>query len=103
MSTSEAPFDLEETQQARQQLWTLASTAAARGVLREYVAAVTDAVQQLRTRPLEWGDPDYRTRKQGGYVCHGLSGPLIVTYVVFEAERYVCILRVRALPSSPLM
>jgi len=96
MSPSEPPFDIEETSLAKQQLRVLAKNALAGGKLQILASAFTHAVQQLRTRPLEWGDPEYRTRKQGGWVCHGISRPLVISYVVFEAERYVCILSVKA-------
>ena len=81
----------------------LAARAAATGIREDYVQAWRSIIDQLRTRPLEWGDPDWGTRKPGGIVYHGLLRPLLhVQYVVFEAERYVCILNINPLSHSPL-
>jgi hypothetical protein len=85
-----------------QQIKALAAQAAAAGVSREYAQALRAVIDQLRTRPLDWGDPEWSTRKEGGTVCHGIMAPLIVRYVVFEPERYVCILKITPMPPSRL-
>jgi len=59
-------------------------------------------LERLETKPLDWGDPEYRTRKKDGQVCHGILYPLIVHYVVFKAERAVVILNIEPLPGSAL-
>ncbi|MCI0741809.1 MAG: hypothetical protein L0Y72_22475 [Gemmataceae bacterium] len=63
----------------------------------QIAASVNEIVRRLETDPLEWGDPEYRTKKAGGVVCHGIHAPLLVQYVVFDVEKVVCILDVKAL------
>lgn len=50
----------------------------------------------LRRDPLQWGDPEYGTKKEGGSVCHGVMHPFLVRYVVYELEKAVCILSVES-------
>ena len=81
----------------------LAARAAAVGIHEDYVRAVHSIIEHLQTRPFEWGDPERKTRKEGGMVYHGLLRPLLyVQYVVFEPDRVVCILKFTPLPKSPL-
>lgn len=58
------------------------------------IAALRRVVAHLQTDPTDWGDPEYRTVKAGGMVCHGVSFPFLVRYVVYEMERAVCVLNV---------
>lgn len=81
----------------------LAARATAAGIGREYLQAWYAILKELRTRPLEWGDPEWNTRKKGGTVCRGTMWPLVVQFVVYEPERYVCILKIRPMPRSPLV
>jgi hypothetical protein len=69
---------------------------------RKALDALKAVFVQLRTRPLDWGDPEYRTRKKGGRVYHGIEAPLVVRYAVFEPDKLVWLLSVRLLPKSPL-
>ncbi|HKI34474.1 MAG TPA: hypothetical protein VKA46_21645 [Gemmataceae bacterium] len=85
-----------------QQIEALTAQAAAAGVSREYTQSLRTVIDRLRTRPLDWGDPEWSTRKEGGTVCHGIMAPLIVRYVVFEPERYVCILKITPMAPSRL-
>jgi hypothetical protein len=85
-----------------EQLRTLAAKAGAMGIRREYLRALHFVLERLRSRPMEWGDPGHRTRKQGGWVCHGICRPLVVHYVVFEPERVFCILKTKPLSGSHL-
>ena len=57
---------------------------------------------KLETEPLEWGDPEYATRKGGGLVLHGILFPFIVQYVAFQEQPVVCILKIRVFPRHPL-
>jgi hypothetical protein len=84
------------------QIRDLASRAAAKGQQREFLEILKSIVKELTNKPLAWGDPEYRTRKKGGFVCHGTRPPLFVQFAVFEEERKVMILKIRALPGSYL-
>src|SRR2546422_510958 len=95
-------YKVEHIGPVKEQIRTLAARATAAGTGREYLEAIRRIFAELGTRPIEWGDPEWPTRKEGGLVYHGIAKPLIVKYVVYEAERYVCILNIKALPHSPL-
>ena len=86
----------------KEALLRLGDRAAAAGLHREYVRAVRAIIDRLRTRPLEWGDPLWRTHKPGGMVYQGNVDPLLVRYVVYEHQRYVCILKIMPVPRSRL-
>jgi hypothetical protein len=66
------------------------------------VDALEAIISQLETRPHEWGDPERRTRKEGGLVYHGIRSPLVVQYVVFEPDEVVWVIKVTPLPDTPL-
>jgi hypothetical protein len=67
-----------------------------------YLDSLRSMVEQLENRPLEWGDPEYRTKLPGGIVCHGITWPLIVRFAVYEARNSVIIFNIAPLPNTPL-
>src|SRR5271166_1326623 len=97
-----SPYRVDPTGHAKQQMTAFAYKAAAGTQRQQVVAALRAIFQHLETRPLEWGDPLYHTRLEGGLVCRGLEEPLIAHYAVFESRKLVWLLDVRAVPSSPL-
>jgi hypothetical protein len=103
MASSEGPhYRVDPTGPANQQMRDLIAKAAA-GTERQHVADALEVVfSQLETRPADWGDPLWRTRKEGGLVYHAIQASLVVRYVVFEPEKVVWLLEVRALPNTPL-
>jgi hypothetical protein len=70
--------------------------------LKTYVDALAEILDQLRARPLEWGDPLYKTKTPGGVVLRGVAYPLRIHYVVFESLNRVLIFDMAPLPHSPL-
>jgi hypothetical protein len=72
------------------------------GMGPQVLDALETIVAKLETMPLEWGDPEYATRHEGGLVLRGLLSPFIVQYVTFAKERVVCILKLRVFPGHPL-
>jgi hypothetical protein len=92
---------LEPTGPAEEQIRALLAEAAIRGELREVLAALRATARELKTRPQDWGDPVHRTHKEGGVVYHRIFSPLLVRYAVFESEKVVWLLNVRAMPGSP--
>ncbi len=101
-SRKEPPYQVEATGPANEEVGDPITKASSRGELQELTGALQAIVRRLETRPLHWGDPERRTRKQGGLVYHGIEEPLIVQYVVFKTEKVVCLLHVWALPGSSL-
>src|SRR5262245_26246060 len=97
-----ATYRIDHARPVADQMRALEEQAASAGVYDEYLAALKGVLERVQTAPLEWGDPEWRTQKQGGYVCHGILSPLLVFFVVYEVERSVCILKVLPLPGSPL-
>jgi hypothetical protein len=95
-------YKVEQIGPVKEQVRTLAARATVAGIYREYAQAMHLIVKELQTRPLEWGDPEWQTHKAGGMVCHGTVDPLFVRYVVYEQERYVCILKVMPMSHSRL-
>src|SRR5205823_3121523 len=63
---------------------------------QRFLNCLRKVIDRLKDDPLGWGDPLYRAKKEGGTVCRGLLGPLLVDYVAYEAERVVFILSVQA-------
>jgi hypothetical protein len=98
----ESDFHVDRLKKVDEEMTSLAEKAASLGIRKELVQSLKTVVEQLRTRPLDWGDPVRRTRKKGGLVCRGVLPLLVTHYVVFEAERAVCILSIRPFPGSPL-
>lgn len=72
------------------------------GMATQILDTLEAIVSKLESTPLEWGDPEYTTKKSGGLVLHGLLFPLVVKYVVFQEHRVVCILGIRVFPRHPL-
>jgi hypothetical protein len=52
-----------------QQIRNLADNAADPALRARVLDAVKMILHHLEHNPLEWGDPDYRTKKEGGLVC----------------------------------
>jgi hypothetical protein len=96
------PFRVDRFPRVNEQIRQLAAKAAAIGKQVELIDALKSVVEQLTTRAVEWGDPMYRTRKSGGRVYQAIRAPVLVRYVVFEAEREVMIMSVTPLPGSYL-
>jgi hypothetical protein len=71
--------------------------AKSRQTKRTLIETLRTIHHDLMERPLEVGDPAFRTKKEGGVVCHRIVRPLVVHFVVFENEKIVCILKVAAI------
>jgi hypothetical protein len=98
----EPAYQVERAPQVPEQIRALAAKAGSAGMKQELVETLKTIVHHLETEPRVWGDPEYRTRKTGGWVCHGILWPLHVHFVVYEAERVVFVLEIKALPGSQL-
>jgi hypothetical protein len=102
MPMSEGQYRIDQTRRVVKEIRNLTARATALGIRQEFFQAWHSIIEQLRSRPVEWGDPQWRIRKPGGSVCHGIASPLFVQFVVYEEERAVCILAVKAVPGSAL-
>jgi hypothetical protein len=98
----ESDYRVDRVRRVVDQIRELGDRAATLGISENYLSALRAILERLQTSPLDWGDPEWRTKRKGGYVCHGILPPLVVHYVVFEPERVVCILNIKPLPGSPL-
>jgi hypothetical protein len=81
-----------------QQIIALVEQAAAAGIRQIVVASLEEMVLHLQTHPLHWGDPEYHTNAPGGVVCRAVLDPIIVRYMVFEAQYTVFICDIRPMP-----
>jgi hypothetical protein len=95
-------YEVDHLPQVVRQIGELNKKAIAAGIKSEYVAALENMVAKLQNEPVEWGDPEWHPKKAGSSVRHGISDLLFVQYAVFELERKVLILKIKAMPSSPL-
>jgi hypothetical protein len=96
--TPEPPYKVDRLSTVGDRLKKLSEIATAAGFRQRYFDALIQMVEYLQSKPLEWGDPKNRTRHKGGLICQAILPPINVHYVVFEAERSVCILKVDLLP-----
>jgi hypothetical protein len=95
-------FVVDRLPQVSARIRELARKAKVRGFLREYLKSLRIVLEKLERDPVSWGDPEYHATTKGSIVCHGVHGPLYVQYVVFELERVVMILQIKAMPNSEL-
>jgi hypothetical protein len=98
--TGDTIYLVDRVPEVDRQLKELAARARLAGASALFFVAVGQLLARLQMTPHQLGDPEFRTRKKGGVVYHALVRPLIVQYVVFEADKLVTILKVRALPGS---
>jgi hypothetical protein len=101
-STEESRYRVDATGPAKEQVRELLAKPSTRSELQRVVDALEAILIHLATQPHDWGDPEYRTRKEGGMVYHGIVSPLIAWYAVYEPEKVVWLFDVQALPDSPL-
>jgi hypothetical protein len=95
-------FHVDRLPRALEQIKELAAKAKQRSLTNEFLDGLEDAVSRIGAGPLEWGDPTYHTQVGNGVVCRGISWPVIVYYVVFEAHRSVVVLDVLPYPGAGL-
>jgi hypothetical protein len=101
-SDPEGKYTVDRVPEVNKQIRELARKAKAKDSLKKYLNALESTLQKLERDPLGWGDPEYHPQSEGSTVCHGISGPLYVRFVVFDAEGVVIILQLRAMPNSIL-
>lgn len=94
-------YRLSHLPEALRQMQALADKAKKLGLAGIYADALENIVIKLQTDPTGWGDPEYHPKKKGSCVYHVLCDPMYVQYVVFEPERAVMVMNVKALPTSP--
>jgi hypothetical protein len=92
-TNGETSYELRHLPTVVQQIKTLAEQADARGIRPQLVAALRSALEELRTHPNRWGDPEYNLKKPGGCMYHGIISP--VNYAVYEHEKIVLITSIR--------
>jgi hypothetical protein len=78
----------------------IAQMAVDAGRRAELANALREIVELLETQPLEWGDPEHHTRLPGGMICHGIRGPLLVRYAVYESHRVVILAHIQLVSAS---
>ena len=93
-------YELDRASEVDRQVRDLAARAVALGMREQFFAALKTVIRRLEQDPADWGDPERLTRRPGGMVYHANSPPLLVRYIVYQPERVVCLLSVRAMPGS---
>jgi hypothetical protein len=95
-------FTVDRFQHVDGQIGALGKRALARGLLQDYADALETILDKLEAEPAEWGEPYYHPHHQGSTVRHASVRSVFVEYVVFEEERVVMIMQIKAMPSSDL-
>jgi hypothetical protein len=95
-------FRISHGQQVKEQILRLHESAKKSAIEAEYVRSLKQIVRHLEEDPLGWGDPEYNLKHEESVVCHGIVKPLVARFAVFQVERVVHIIEIRALPGSPL-
>ena len=72
------------------------------GLDQELFDALTYIYENLRIRPLEWGDPLHQLKHLNLLICHRLYEMIYITYGVHEKEHTVFIQHIRLIPGHPL-
>ncbi|MBI3821984.1 MAG: hypothetical protein HY289_04805 [Planctomycetes bacterium] len=95
-------YKVDRTSAVNLQLRSLADKARARRIHHAYTDALREMLNELQTRPLEWGDPEYHMKHPSGIVYHGTAWPILVRYAVYQNEKIVMIFEIRPRYDSPL-
>jgi hypothetical protein len=78
-----------------EQMRALADRAKLVGIRQRYLEALQEMLERLQLDPLDFGDPLYRTKHEGGVVCHAMIDPIIVHFAVFEVDQTVLIIDIQ--------
>lgn len=102
MSAGDAGYRVDQLPRVLQQIRDLVAKARPFGLVTTLLKSLTSALDHLKSDPLGWGDPAYRTQTAGGIVCRGISRPIVVYYVVFESSKSVIVLDIFPFPGDGL-
>jgi hypothetical protein len=84
-------YNVSMSQQTRAVLKYLHSQAAQGGTASEFLAALRQIIERLRTDPVTFGEPQYRLPALQLLVRQGVVSPLIVEYAVHDEQPIVFI------------
>jgi hypothetical protein len=98
----DAPFRVSNVARANAALAALATRAIELGVRERLADCLRRIQEELRARPLDWGEPKYRLRGAGLVMCVGFHDRISVTYGVHEQNRLVFVQSFEAQPGHPL-
>lgn len=94
------PFRVSRLRSVDLQIKKLSDVAKKNGKLSGLLDDLERVLQNLETRPTDWGDPKYSTQLAGGVVYDGLMHSLVAHYVVFDDKQVVVLLRLTPMPGS---
>jgi len=86
-----APYRVSMSQQTKAVLKQLHGQAAQTGTGHEFLAALRQILEHLRSAPLTFGEPHYRLPALQLLVRQGVVSPLVVDYAVHEDRPLVFI------------
>lgn len=103
MVSPQAPFyRVLPAASGRQEMRQLGERAHALGIRQRYLDAFRQIEQNLRSDPLNWGDPLYTLRHLNLAVYHRCHDLVCVTYAVNQTHRVVWITHAIPMPGFPL-
>lgn len=94
MNNGNNPYRVDTAAGVRAQVDAIKDAARIAGKLDQFVRLFKEGIRRLRTDPLGWGDPEYRSKYGSGLHCHGILRPLAFRFVVFDQIRGVLLLSV---------
>jgi hypothetical protein len=101
-NSSPIPYRVVYSERVRAGLKEILARAVARGLGRQTLDAAKELDSRLRVYP-QFGEPLYDLKTQGETLWSGTVPPLVVQYVLDEAQRLVFVVRpVMLLPGSGL-
>src|SRR4051794_26516455 len=89
-------YKIDHTAQAVAQAEAICEWAESKGRGDALLVLLPRIFRSLKRDPLKFGDPQYNTKLSGGVVRHGIEDGISVRFVVFQKERAVLVLTLKA-------
>src|SRR3954466_5994193 len=93
-----APFHVSQLTGVTQAVRELLESARAAGNAKEMTEVLRLTIGKLKADPISWGEAQFHPKKAGSVVCQRIWRGISVRYAVFEQERKVMILEIKAYP-----
>lgn len=96
------PYRVDHLAVVSSQLRALSEIAKSAGLGADLFITVRLAFGRLALNPHAFGEPSFRTRREGGIVCRAVVWPIVIHYAVFDPDGIAMITELQAIPGTPL-